>query len=138
MGQDRRTRRRIDQSGQSRCRSDIEAGRDVPTSPPSASLGCRKQPGDDLPILLERWLSSGDETFSQILARLSARQGEVLRVFLLEPNDARVARALDLDPATVRSHMMAIERALRAKGRPHLVMLCLAALISERSPWQPE
>lgn len=81
--------------------------------------------------LLEHWLRRGEDSFSQILGRLSAREREVLHSFLSDPHDARVARALGMSLSTVRNHLRAIEQSLQVGGRTHLAIRCLAALARE-------
>jgi two-component system, NarL family, nitrate/nitrite response regulator NarL len=57
--------------------------------------------------------ASGDAA----LARLTARQIEVLRLLARGEANKEIARALDLSPATVKTHVAAVLTALRAANR---------------------
>ena len=62
------------------------------------------------------------------VAQLTAQQQAVLREFVREPNDCRIARRLDLSPQTVRNHLARIQKKLKVCGRAELMKLAIAGL----------
>ncbi|MDA1051658.1 MAG: LuxR C-terminal-related transcriptional regulator [Planctomycetota bacterium] len=61
------------------------------------------------------------------LAQLTAQQQVVLREFVREPNDHRIAHALDLRPQTVRNHLSRIQKKLKVNRRVELMKVAIVA-----------
>ena len=61
---------------------------------------------------------------------LSPREKEVVRLFLEELCDKRVARRLGTKPQTVRNQISSIEKKLGVESREELV-ICLLAVFSQ-------
>ncbi len=62
------------------------------------------------------------------LAQLTGQQQAVLREFVREPNDRRIARKLELCPQTVRNHLSRIQKKLKVTGRVELMKVSIVAL----------
>ncbi len=65
------------------------------------------------------------------LAQLTVQQHAVLREFVCEPNDRRIARRLDLSPQTVRNHLLRIQKKLKVSGRAELMKAAIAAFLQQ-------
>ncbi|NQT11555.1 MAG: hypothetical protein HQ582_02330 [Planctomycetes bacterium] len=63
--------------------------------------------------------------FSEIMARLTTREAEVLELFVAEASDVRVAARLGNGTQTVRNHMASIHKKLGVRTRAELMKLVL-------------
>ena len=73
---------------------------------------------------------NGDGKSGDLLATLTPREREVLRIYLELLNDKRVAGFLGRRPQTIRNHLASIEHKLGVRSREELVSLAVSQLSS--------
>ncbi|MBC7852318.1 MAG: response regulator transcription factor [Pirellulaceae bacterium] len=61
------------------------------------------------------------KTAAWVIQLLTPRQWQVLRLFVDHPNDKEIARMLKITPATVRTHLVSIERKLGVDSRNEIL-----------------
>jgi len=68
-----------------------------------------------------------DPTGREMLSRLTGQQQKVLRLFVQEPNEARIARQLGIQRQSVYNHLNRIQHKLHVAGHAELMKFVLQA-----------
>lgn len=77
------------------------------------------------------------QSYPQILSQLTPRQVQVLEGFLVEPDDARIARRMGLRVHSVRNRLTEILRRLGLRSRAELMKLALLAKLRDELEDRP-